>query len=64
MVACLKNNKVADIHTFQRQPQELLKKRKYSLKYRQIHRKTPVSDSFFINKIAGLRPATLFKKRL
>ena len=33
------------------------------LKICKIHRKTPIPEGFF-NKVAGLRPATLFKKRL
>ena len=32
--------------------------------FAKIHRKTPVPEYFFFNKVAGLRPATLFKKRL
>ena len=32
-------------------------------KFRKIHRKAPVSESFF-NKVAGLRPAILLKKKL
>ena len=32
-------------------------------KFHKIHRKTPVPESLF-NKVAGRRPATLFKKRL
>ena len=39
------------------------KKNRRSYKFRKIHRKTPV-PSFFVNKVAGLRPATLLKKRL
>ena len=38
-----------------------LKKRR-SLKFRKIHRKTPVQSLFF-NKVAGLRLATLLKKK-
>ena len=34
-----------------------------SWKFRKIHRKTPVPESFCYN-VAGLRPATLIKKRL
>ena len=38
--------------------------KKFVLKnFTKIHRKTPVPESFF-NKIAGLKPATLLKKRL
>ena len=33
-----------------------------SEKFRNIHRKTPVPESLF-NKVAGLRPSTLLKKR-
>ena len=36
--------------------------KKVFLKFRQVHRKTPVPESFF-NKVAGLRPTTLLKKR-
>ena len=32
-------------------------------KFHKSHRKTPVSESLF-NKVPGLRPATLFKKRI
>ena len=34
-----------------------------SQKFLKIHRKTPVSESLF-NKVAGLTPATFFKKRI
>ena len=37
--------------------------KKVFLKFRKIHRKTPVPEPLF-NKVAGLRPATLLKKRL
>ena len=35
-----------------------------SLNFRKIHRKIPVPESIFFKKVAGLRPATLLKKRL
>ena len=34
-----------------------------SLKFRKIHRKTPLAESLF-NKVAGLKLLTLLKKRL
>ena len=37
--------------------------KKVFLKIRKINRKTPVPESLF-NKVAGLRPASLLKKRL
>ena len=33
----------------------------FSYKFRKIHRKTPVPETF-LNKVAGLRHATLFEK--
>ena len=42
---------------------EVLCKKRYSYKFRKIHRETPVSESF-LNKVAGLRPVTLLKKRI
>ena len=35
-----------------------------SSKFRKTHRKRPLYQSLFFNKVAGLRPATLLKKRL
>ena len=35
-----------------------------SLKFRKIHRKALGPESVLFNKVAGLRPVTLFKKRL
>ena len=47
----------------QKQPPEAFCKKMYSWKFYKIHRKTPVPETFF-NKVAGLRLATLLKKRL
>ena len=53
----------------QKQPPEAFCKKMCSWKFHKIHRKTPVPEAF-LNKIfllkrdSGLRPATLFKKRL
>ena len=47
----------------QKQPPEVFCKKMCSWKFHKIHRKTPVPETFF-NKVAGLRPATLLKKRL
>ena len=47
----------------QKQPPEALCKKMCSWKFHKIHRKTPVPEAFF-NKVAGLRPVTLLKKRL
>ena len=47
----------------QTQPPEAFCKKMCSWKFHKIHRKTPVPETFF-NKAAGLRPATLLKKRL
>ena len=41
----------------QKQPPEVFYKKRCSDKFHKIHRKTPVSESFF-NKVAGLRPGT------
>ena len=38
-----------------------LTQKRYFYKFRKIHRKTPVPESFF-NKVAGLRAATLLKR--
>ena len=38
--------------SFQRQPSEVFCKKKYSWKFRKIHRKTPVPESLF-NKVVG-----------
>ena len=46
-----------------KQPPEVFCKKSCSKKFREIPRKTPVPESLF-NKVAGLRPATLLKKRL
>ena len=40
---------------------EVLRRKDVLRKFRKIHRKTPVS---WFNKVAGLRPVTLLKKRL
>ena len=45
-----------------RSPRSVLSK-KCSEKFRKFYRKTPVPESFF-NKVVGLKPATLLKKRL
>ena len=47
----------------QKQSPEAFCKKMCSWKFHKIHRKTPVPETFF-NKVAGLRPATLLKKRL
>ena len=47
----------------EKQPPEAFCKKMCSWKFRKIHRKTPVPEAFF-NKVAGLRSATLLKKRL
>ena len=47
----------------QKQPPEAFCKKMCSWKFHKIHRKTPVPEVFF-NRVAGLRPATLLKKRL
>ena len=47
----------------QKQPPEAFCKKMCSWKFHKIHRKTPVPETFF-SKAAGLRPATLLKKRL
>ena len=47
----------------QKQSPEAFCKKMCSWKFHKIHRKTPVPEAFF-NKVAGLRPATLLKKRL
>ena len=47
----------------QKQPPEAFCKKMCSWKFHKVHRKTPVPEAFF-NKVAGLRPTTLLKKRL
>ena len=47
----------------QKQPQEVFCVKGCSYKFHKIHRKTPVPEPLF-NKVTGLRPATLLKKRL
>ena len=47
----------------EKQPPEVFREKRCSWKFHKIHRKTPVPGLFF-NKVAGLRPATLLKKRL
>ena len=47
---------------FQKQPLEVFYKKSVVIVFFKTHRKIPVSKSFF-NKIAGLRAATLLKKR-
>ena len=49
--------------SIQKQPPEAFCKKMCSWKFHKIHRKTPVPEAFF-NKVAGLRLATLLKKRL
>ena len=47
-----------------KQPPEVFYNKSRSQKFHKIHRKTPVPESLFFNKVAGLRPATLLKKKL
>ena len=47
----------------QKQPPEAFCKKMCSWKFHRIHRKTPVPEAFF-NEAAGLRPASLLKKRI
>ena len=47
----------------QKQPPEVFCKKRYSQKFCEIYRETSMPESLF-NKVAGLRPATLFKRRL
>ena len=47
----------------QKQPPETFYEKGCSQKFHKIHRKIPVPESLF-NKIAGLRPTILLKKRL
>ena len=46
----------------QKQPLEVFSEKRFSYKFHKIHRKTSVPILFF-NKVAGLRPASLLKKR-
>ena len=46
----------------QKQPPDAFCKKMCSSKFHKIHRKTPVPETFF-NRVVGLRPATLLKKR-
>ena len=47
----------------QKQPPEVFCKKSCSQKFRKIHRKN-LCQSLFFNKVTGLRPVTLLKKRL
>ena len=47
----------------QKQPPEAFRKKMCSWKFHKINRKTPVPETY-LNNVAGLRPATLLKKRL
>ena len=47
----------------QKQPPGAFCKKLCSWKFHKIHRKAPVPETFY-NKVAGLRPETLLKKRL
>ena len=64
---CKHNFFIDEIETYamnvQKQPPEVFCKKMCSWKFRRIHRQTPVPE-VFLNKVAGLRPATLLKKRL
>ena len=64
---CKHNFFIDEIETYamnvQKQPPEVFCKKMCSWKFHKIHRRTPVPEAFF-NKVAGLRPATLLKKRL
>ena len=54
---------ITHLDLIQKQPPEMFCKKRCSQKFHKIHKKTPVPESLF-NKVAGLRPATLLKKRL
>ena len=54
---------ITHLDLIQKQPPEVFCKKRCSQKFHKIHKKTPVPESLF-NKVAGLRPATLLKKRL
>ena len=54
-IPCFHNNS-------QQRPPVVFCEKRCSWKFRKTHRKTPVSESLF-NTVAGLRPATLLKKR-
>ena len=58
-----KHNFFIDEKHMQKQPPEAFRKKMCSWKFHKIHRKTPVPETF-LNKVAGLRSATLLKKRL
>ena len=47
----------------QKQPPEVFYKERCSYKFRKINRKH-LCQSLFLNKVAGLRPATILKKKL
>ena len=47
----------------QKQPPKVFFKKRCSQKFRKIHRKIPVSDTFFLITLQA-RPATLLKERL
>ena len=43
---------------------EVFCQKKVSLEISQVHRKTPVPESLFFDKVTGLRPVTLLKNKL
>ena len=62
----IKMNQVKLIFKMQRQPPEVIYKKRCSQTFRNAHRKTPVPESLFFIKLqaSDLRPATVLKKRL
>ena len=59
---CLTTNNLWIKHV-QKQPPGVLYEKRSSLKFRKFIRKH-LCQSLFLSKVAGLRPATIFKKRL
>ena len=57
------NSKCVFLEILQKQPLGVFCKIKCSWKFRKIHRKH-LCQSLFFNEVAGLRPATLLRKRL
>ena len=48
-----------EVSEVQKQPPDVFYKKRCSQKFRNIHKKTPVSESLF-KRVAGLRPAVLY----
>ena len=62
-VKCIWSWHYNTIEHFQKQPPEVFRKKSYSQKFRNIHKKTPVFESLF-NKVTGFQVSNIITKRL